>query len=93
MDAHGAIQKVQGILARDAGEPHQWLPEEFDVTEFPGGWLVLVRAGDEDSSPRGSAAFTVDRRDESVRRFSSAFPPRRIVERYDELKTQRPVLE
>lgn len=93
MDRADAILKVQAALPPHLSERYDVESLKYDVTEFPGGWLIFVLTSDQDSPPRGAAPYTVDRHDGSVRRFSSAFPPGQIIEGYDELKTQRPALE
>jgi hypothetical protein len=92
MDADDAVRKVRAILARDLGDSYDAGSLELDVSEFPGGWLILPRTAGEDPPRRGAPVFTVDRQDAAVRRFASAFPPSRIIGEYDELKTQYPAL-
>lgn len=93
MDQGDAILKVQSALAPHLREGYDAESLEYDVTEFTGGWLVLPHTRDQDAPQRGTAAYTVDRQDGTVRIFPSAFPPRRIMENYDDLKTQHPALE
>lgn len=92
MEAGDAAHKVRTILARDLGDSYDEDSLELDINEFPGGWLILPRTTGEDSPRRGAPVFAVDRQDGAVRRFASAFPPSRIAEEYDELKTQYPAL-
>ncbi len=92
MDTDDAVRKVRTVLARDLGDSYDEDSVELDISEFPGGWLILPRTAGEDSPRRGAPVFTVDRQDGAVRRFASAFPPSRIIEHYDQLKTQYPKL-
>jgi hypothetical protein len=92
MEIDDAVRKVRAVMARDLGDSYNADSLELDVSEFPGGWLILPRTAGEDSPRRGAPVFTVDRQDGGVRRFASAFPPIRIIEMYDELKTQYPAL-
>jgi hypothetical protein len=92
MEADDAASKVRAILAREQGDSYDADSLELDVSEFPGGWLILPRSAGESSPRRGAPVFTVDRQDGGVRRFGSAFPPIRIIRDYDELKSQYPKL-
>ncbi|GLY86695.1 hypothetical protein Airi02_046240 [Actinoallomurus iriomotensis] len=92
METSDAVHKVRAILARELGDSYNADSLDLDVSELPGGWLILPRTAGEDSPRRGAPVFTVDRQDGGVRRFASAFPPVRIVEMHDELKTQYPAL-
>lgn len=93
MNEGDAILKVRAVLAPHLPDERDVESLEFDVTEFSGGWLIFARASGQPVPPRGASPYTVDRHDGSVRRFSSGFPPLRIMESYDDLKAQRPALE